>query len=612
MDNSLKDRVLEATDIVAIIGERVRLVRKGKDYLGLCPFHPDHKPSMAVSPTKRIFKCWSCGAGGDVIRFVEKLERIDFRAALAKLAERAGIAARSTPRDEVAERSRQELLATLMWAREHFRRNLTTSDAGRSAFAYAQRRGLSDDTIQRFGIGFAHDGWDDVLTAGRRAGLRPELLQQAGLVAANEAGRTYDRFRNRLIFPICDPLGRTIAFGGRALGDDPAKYLNSPETALFSKSRVLYGFDQARRAIEKERAVVVVEGYLDAVLLSQHGFTHAVATLGTAMSDAHVKLLRPLVDRIVLCFDSDQAGIRAADRAVEVTVRSQVRVDVLLLAEKDPAECVVAGGAGAFAEQLKNTQDALQFKWSHTLRAFGGAGGAGRRAAVDEFVRFVAGAAAAGALDPLDQNLLIGRLSELLGVPPDEAFGLFARARRRPSGSEAQAASTAVGRSDYVATLRGLPAGLVTAAETVLGLLLSDPGAWRLVTDAVAAGMEHSETWQRLYAVLLEVQAEYGEYSLEDVQARCEDSALCEAVERAVGRVAGVPATAEFVSAASARLASELDVLRMGDLRAELHPEAGRPAPDAAAFQELRELARKHRAPLPAGRRRGLTVRPER
>ncbi len=612
MDNSLKDKVLEATDIVAIIGERVRLVRKGKDYLGLCPFHPDHKPSMAVSPTKRIFKCWSCGAGGDVIRFVEKIERVDFRAALNKLAERAGIAARPTPRDEVAERSRQELLAALTWAREHFRRNLTTTESGRAAYAYAQRRGLADDTIQRFAVGYAQDAWDDVLAAGRRAGLRPELLQQAGLVATNEAGRTYDRFRNRLIFPICDPLGRTIAFGGRALGDDPAKYLNSPETALFSKSRVLYGFDQARRAIEKERTVLVVEGYLDAVLLSQHGFSHAVATLGTAMSDAHVKLLRPLVERIVLCFDSDQAGIRAADRAVEVAVRSQVRVDVLMLTEKDPADCVVAGGAAAFADQLKDTQDALQFKWSHTLRAFGGARGAGRRAAVDEFVQFVAGAAAAGALDPLDQSLLIGRLGELLGMPPDEAFGLFARARRRPATPVSQPASTSAEGSTYLTSVRALPAGLVTAAESVLGLLLSDPGAWRWVTDAVAAGMEHSETWQRLYTVLLEVHAEHGEYSLEDVQSQCEDSALCEVVERALGRVAGVAATAEFVTAAGARLASELDVLRMGDLRAGLHPEPGRAASEAAAFQELRDLARKHRAPLPASRRRGPTVRPER
>ena len=230
MDNSLKDRVLEAVDIVEVIGERISLARKGREFVGLCPFHPDHKPSLSVNPNKRIFKCFSCGEGGDVIKFVQKLDRLDFRDALAQLAQRAGIEMTTGTADRHAAAQRAALQATVAWAQDHFRRNLYSAPAGEAARSYALQRGLNTQTLERYAIGLALDAWDDVLSAARRRGLRPEILQQAGLTATNERGRVYDRFRNRLIFPICDALGRPIAFGGRTLGDDPAKYLNSPET----------------------------------------------------------------------------------------------------------------------------------------------------------------------------------------------------------------------------------------------------------------------------------------------------------------------------------------------------------------------------------------------
>lgn len=590
MDNSLKDKILDAIDIVEVIGERVALTRKGKDYVGLCPFHPDHRPSFSVSPAKRIFKCWACGVGGDVIRFVERIERVTFPEALGILAARAGIQLRSRREDPQSSQLRGELLATLTWAREHFRRNLK-APSGARALDYARRRGLTTETIERHSVGFAADAWDDVLRAAQQNGQRPELLAQAGLVVTNDKGKTYDRFRNRLIFPIADPAGRTIAFGGRALGDDPAKYLNSPETALFSKSRVLYGLDLARSAIQKKNAAIVVEGYMDAVLLSQFGFENVVATLGTAMTDAHVKLLRPLADTLYLCFDSDDAGLRAADRAAEVALVTQTQVRVAVLeGYKDPADCVVAAGAQAFEAQLNRAVDALEFKWSKALRAFGQSDQRGRRAAIEEFVRFVAGATASGGMDPLQQNLLVGRLGDLLRVPAEEVFDLLVKERRQwrqRQGNGPNTAGEAV--SDYETTIRGLSAGLATAMESVFGLLVSGPGHWGSVNESVARGADRSETWQRLYRLLLEVHADMGEYSIGDIVSRCDDSALCELVSRARARVAGVAPAAEVFCAARDRLAAELDVLRVSDLRDDLRRSGGE---DEAAFRALQASAR--------------------
>lgn len=595
MDNSLKDKVLDSIDIVEVVGERVALTRKGKDYVGLCPFHPDHKPSLSVSPTKRIFKCWACGAGGDVIHFVQKFDRIEFREALALLARRAGIELRTTPEDRRAGQAREQIQAAIVWARDHFKRNLETTAGGRRAREYALTRGLTPETIERFALGYAADAWDDLLAAARRTGLQPELLQQAGLIVRGENSKTYDRFRNRLIFPIHDALGRPIAFGGRALGDDPAKYLNSPETVLFSKSRILYGLDLARHAVQKQDAVIVVEGYLDAVLLSQYGFANVVATLGTALTDAHVKLLRPLAGTLNFCFDSDQAGIAAAQRAVEIALRTQWQVRVVLLSDKDPADCVVAAGAAGFQAHLTKAVDALEFRWSQALKAFGQGDQRSRRAAVEEFVQFVAGATVAGGVDPIQQDLLVGRLSELLGVPGEEVFELLARAKRTLRRSTVRQTDESDGVSSYEVVVRGLPSGLVTAVETVFGLLLCGGECWQWVDDTVARGAGHSETWERLYRVLLEVHQDMGEYSIGDVVARCEDGALCELVGRARARAVGPGPTEDGFRAARERLALELNALSISDLRRGLQKASDDDAPGHAALRALIEMARRHR-----------------
>ncbi len=607
MDNSLKDKVLEAVDIVEVVGERVQLTRKGKDYLGLCPFHADRHPSLSVSPSKRIFKCWACGAGGDAIRFVQLYERVSFREALSILARRVGIDFNLSPSQPRAAQLRERIRAVVTWAQTYFQANLA-APSGRRARDYALSRGLKAETVTNFGLGFATDAWDGLLTAARKAGLPIEALHHAGLVVSNEAGKSYDRFRNRLIFPIMDPLGRPIAFGGRTLGDDPAKYLNSPETVLFSKSRVLYGLNWARSAIQAEDAAIIVEGYLDAVMLSQFGIQNVVATLGTALSDAQVKLLQPLAGTLYLCFDADNAGLKAANRAVEVALSSRCQTRVVRLpAGQDPADYVLNAGPDGFRTHLQRAVDALEFKWAQTVSGFAAGDWRGRRTAIEEFIRFVAAAAACGGVDPIQQDLLIGRLSELLGVPPEEVFELLTaqkRLVRRPSAGPSLNGGPV---SSYETTLRGLSAGLVTAMETVLGLLIQAPACWQWADPTVQAGAERSETWRELYGLLLELRGEVGEYSLGDVIARCERGALCELVDRVRARSEGLePGEAAF-SVARQRLASELDLLRLGQLRDGLRTSGGE---DEATFRLLCEAARKRDSLLSPDRRRGVPYTP--
>ena len=600
----LKDKVLEASDIVDVIGERVSLRRQGPEFVGLCPFHSDHRPSMQVSPRKQIFKCFSCGAGGDVIRFIQMFHRVEFREALSILAERAGIALDRDGGGGRGSEDRERLRQTLAWARTWFIRNLEKSPGGATALAYAHERGLSDETIARFGIGLAPDGWDELLSAGRRSGVSVELLLAAGLVVKNDNGKVYDRFRNRLMFPICDRQGRCVAFGGRTLGDDPAKYLNSPESPLFSKSRVLYALDLARESIARSKRAVVVEGYMDAVLLHQHGFGDVVATLGTALTDLHAKALRPIIDALVLCFDADVAGQKAADRAVEVALGQRIDVRVAVVpAGLDPADMVIGQGPDAFKSLLQSTIAALEFKWIHTEQTFRHEGDRGRQEAIERFLSFIANVRAVGGLSPMDQSVLIGRVAELLSLPAGAVYDWLARARvrapRRPAGVEA--VTDGVGEpSAYDRAVAGLPPGLVAAVEELFGLALSAPACQEEALGSLAAAATYVEPWQRLVNRIRSTLAGGESVSMVAVFGASEDTVGQDLVIRACRRVEGVENAAALCSELCARVSLELKLLREANLHQRTRQRDVEFGDRSHAFESLVSLAARRTGVLGA------------
>ena len=364
--------IKSAVDIVALVGEYLPLHRSGSKFKALCPFHDDHNPSLELNAERQSYKCWSCGAGGDVFDFVKDYERVDFPEALRMLAERAGVALEnpsvgSSPRGP----SKGDLLAVNAWAEGAFAEALGRSP---EALSYVDRRGIARESLGRFRLGYAPVGREFLTTLARRRGFSVELLEQSGLVARPEdaPGRVRERFRGRLIFPIHDPRGNTLGFGGRILpeaeralaesGRNVAKYLNSPETMLFQKRKVLYAADLARSAAREAGWVAVVEGYTDVIAAHQVGLPNVVGTLGTALGDDHVLALRRLADRVVLIFDGDEAGQSAADRSLEIFLGHEVDVRVLSLPSNlDPCDFLLQEGAEAFRALVDRAVDPLSF-----------------------------------------------------------------------------------------------------------------------------------------------------------------------------------------------------------------------------------------------------------
>ena len=371
-----KARILAATDIVQLIGQSVALKRRGKDYVGLCPFHQEKTPSFKVDPGRQYFYCFGCKAGGGAIDFVMKRDRVDFLDALRLLAERAGIemprygGSGGASREKISER--QQLLEACSSACALFEKLLSHPEQGKAARNYLESRGFDAESIRRFQIGFAPESWDTILRSPIARKFPAGLLQQAGLIKSRDnASGYYDTFRNRVMFPIRDVEGRVIAFGGRTMpgSEDPApseaqvaKYLNSPETPLFSKSNCVFGLDLARQRIVETRTVAVVEGYTDVVMAHQFGVSNVVSILGTAMTEQHVRLLRRFADRIVLLFDADEAGETAVNRAVELFMTQPVDFAVASMPDgTDPDEFLMERGAEAFTKLINEAPSVLVF-----------------------------------------------------------------------------------------------------------------------------------------------------------------------------------------------------------------------------------------------------------
>lgn len=357
------DDLLARTDIVDVIQARVPLKKQGREYSARCPFHDERSPSFTVSPTKQFYHCFGCGAHGSAIKFLMEYDRLEFLDAIEELAKGAGVEVPRETRNQHRSGDFEQLYQVCEQAGKFFQAQLQLSDRAR---AYAEKRGLSADTLQRFSVGYAPDAWEALKNQLGGDSQRIAVLDRAGLLSRNEQGRIYDKFRDRLIFPIHDRRGRVIAFGGRVLGkDDGPKYLNSPETPLFHKGRELYGLWQVRQANAKIERLIVVEGYMDVVALFQYGISTAVATLGTATTPDHAELLFRNAADVYFCFDGDRAGRSAAWKAVESVLprlRDGRQAYFLFLPEgEDPDSLLRSGGATAFDRQLEQAVPLSEF-----------------------------------------------------------------------------------------------------------------------------------------------------------------------------------------------------------------------------------------------------------
>jgi DNA primase len=376
--NDAKEQVRQSIDIVDLVGGYIQLRRQGRNFVGICPWHDDSRPSLNVNPQRQSWKCWVCDVGGDIFSFVMKAEGLEFREALELLAEKAGVTLRPQHAGPAGQQSspgsdKRRLLDVVAWAEEQFHRYLIDDPEAEVARRYLADRGLTAETIRKFHLGFSPNRWDWLLERARAKQLSAVLLERAGLAIPRDMeGGHYDRFRGRVLFSIRDARSRPIAFGGRVLpqfaDDRTAKYINSPETPLFSKSRELYGLDAARDGIAREKQVVVLEGYTDCLMAHQNGLTNMVAVLGTALGEAHLQVLRRFTDSIVLVLDGDDAGRRRTNEIIDALlalfVKNQIDLRILTLPEGiDPCDFIASQGSEAFRQLLTGAVDALEHKF---------------------------------------------------------------------------------------------------------------------------------------------------------------------------------------------------------------------------------------------------------
>jgi len=410
--------IKDAADIVAVIGEHVSLRKAGATYKGLCPFHSEKTPSFTVNPERRIFHCFGCGEGGDVIRFVMNYHRLSFPEAIKELARRYQIALPEKPisrHEQEKAQKREALLLANEKAAELFQRLLFSASEAENARAYLIERGIPEESAREFGLGFAPDSWNFLVNALAGQGVSPEAAREAGLIVAKESGGFYDRFRNRLMFPITGLTGRVIGFGGRILGDGQPKYMNSPESVVFDKGRTLFGLYNNREQIRQAGNCLLVEGNFDLLSLAVHGVRNVAAPLGTALTQAQIRALKGYTGEVILLFDGDQAGLKAAMRSVPLFLSEQVSARIAVLPEKhDPDTFVRQYGKEGLKRHLETAQPMAEFIFARLAAAHG--------LSLDGKARIVAELRdlAKAVAEPLARNLFVSHFAGKLELSPQQ------------------------------------------------------------------------------------------------------------------------------------------------------------------------------------------------
>ena len=358
--DELIEQIRSANDIVDVISERIPVKKAGRNYRALCPFHQEKTPSFNINPERQIYHCFGCGVGGNVITFLMEHDKMGFLDAVRELADRAGI--RLPSRGSLAEGATDDpIYRANAMALDYYRRSLQ-GEAGSEARAFVRKRGLSDEVVETFALGYAPAGWDGLLREAARVGFGHAAMEEAGLVVAREGGGYYDRFRDRFMFPLLVSAGRAVGFGGRSLGDQEPKYLNSPETRVYHKGSFLYGLAQARPAMRLGREAILVEGYMDLLTLHDAGFQNVVASSGTAFTSEQAKVMARYADKVFIAYDGDSAGVAAATRAAETLVCLGLKVRVVSFPDgEDPDSLIRGSGFEAVRDRLNSSLDFIDF-----------------------------------------------------------------------------------------------------------------------------------------------------------------------------------------------------------------------------------------------------------
>lgn len=435
--DDLVDRVRESNDILSVVSEYVQLKKVGGRYVGLCPFHTERTPSFTVSPDKQLFYCFGCHVGGNVFTFIMKLEGLTFREAVRRLGERAGIDVSSspeTPGEREAREKRERTYRLNELAMKYYRKVLEKSQAAAVAREYLASRSVGPEAQETFGIGYAPPASNGLMTAMGRSGVPPHLLVEAGLAGVDMSGpkqRYYDRFRNRVVFPIVNVYGRVVGFGGRALGDSMPKYLNSPESPVFNKRTNLYGLNLAADRIRLDGTAVVVEGYLDVVAAHQAGLANAVATLGTALTAEQARLISRYAQRVVMCYDADRAGSAATERGVGMTSGVGLEVRVAMLPEgHDPDSLVREYGGDALKKAIEQAVPYARYRIERAIAATDMSSLQSRLSAVEAVVEVVADVAG-----EVERAEYVRELAGRLGVDPSALYADVRKAAGKTSAA---------------------------------------------------------------------------------------------------------------------------------------------------------------------------------
>ena len=393
---SFAEKVKQQADIVRVVGEYVQLKKAGQNFRGLCPFHSEKTPSFNVHPTKQIYHCFGCGQGGDVFKFVMEMEKCAFPEAIRIVAEKCGIAVprpkERSPEERRENQERAVLVEVHREAQSWFVKQLEGTLEGKAARAYLEDRGLDRDTVTRFGIGYAPSG-GDLLLRHLKARYPEKTLVESGLISRDSSGRLFDRFRRRITFPIANESAKVVAFGARSLGDDQPKYLNSPESPIYSKSHVLYHLDRAKDALRRQDFAVLVEGYMDAIAVARAGISNVVASCGTALAESQIKLLGRFTKRVVVNYDPDAAGQAATERSLTALLEQDFEVRVLHLPsigdkKADPDLFIREKGADAYRQQLKEAPPYVDYLITRA-RQMDLSSGEGKRRAVNFLLPYV-------------------------------------------------------------------------------------------------------------------------------------------------------------------------------------------------------------------------------